>query len=130
MIARGVARLPFLLGAGLVFAELHGVTLGAEPPPLTATTEDGRRVILHSGGRWEFAKPGEASASVPNAPVTGKAQAAPPTAAAASSDEIDAAVERDRECQGGFFGIGRRVCPGDPDYNRGSLNPKQRAGIF
>ncbi len=28
--------------------------------------------------------------------------------------------------QGGLFGLGRDIMPGDPDYNRGSLNPKLR----
>ena len=28
--------------------------------------------------------------------------------------------------QGGLFGLGRDIMPGDPEYNRGSMNPKMR----
>lgn len=87
----------------------------AAEPPLQATTEDGRKVILHADGRWEFGTADGASA--PSAAQTGSAKAQP--AAAAARDD-------DRYCQGGLFGVGRRICPGDPDYNRGSLNPKLR----
>jgi hypothetical protein len=37
---------------------------------------------------------------------------------------VDAA--RAAEAQGGVFGVGRTIMPGDKDYNRGSLNPKLR----
>jgi hypothetical protein len=74
--------------------------------PLEARTEDGRRVILHPDGRWEFGA------------ATGPGASVGTTQSAARPD--------DRQCQGGLFGVGRRVCPGDPDYNRGSLNPKLR----
>ena len=30
------------------------------------------------------------------------------------------------DAQGGIFGIGRTIMPGDKDYNRGTLNPKMR----
>ena len=89
----------------------------AAEPPLQVTTEDGRKVILHADGRWEFGTADGASA--PSAAQTGSAKAQP--AAAGTAARAD-----DRYCQGGLFGVGRRICPGDPDYNRGSLNPKLR----
>ena len=33
----------------------------------------------------------------------------------------EAEAERERNSQGGWFGIGRTIPPGDKDYNRGSL---------
>lgn len=90
----------------------------ASEPPLQATTDDGRKVILHADGRWEFGA-GE-SAQAPAAKQPGAtASSAPATASGASRAD-------ERYCQGGIFGVGRRICPGDPDYNRGSLNPKLR----
>lgn len=84
--------------------------------PLEATTDDGRKVILHPDGRWEFGPSNGAPAS---------GQAAPPTSAASGTANA-ATRSDDRYCQGGLFGVGRRICPGDPEYNRGSLNPKLR----
>jgi hypothetical protein len=86
--------------------------------PLEATTDDGRKVILHPDGRWEFGPSGGAGA-------VASRQAAPPTSAASGTASA-ATRPDDRYCQGGLFGVGRRICPGDPEYNRGSLNPKLR----
>jgi hypothetical protein len=33
----------------------------------------------------------------------------------------EAEAERERNSQGGLFGVGRTIPPGDKDYNRGSL---------
>ena len=33
---------------------------------------------------------------------------------------------RPPRAQGGLFGLGRTIPPGDPDYNRGSLSGKGR----
>jgi hypothetical protein len=93
----------------------------AADEPLEATTEDGRKVILHPDGRWEF---NAAAGTSAGSTATGAApKAAAPTSGAAAGS---GARSDDRYCQGGLFGVGRRVCPGDPEYNRGSLNPKLR----
>jgi hypothetical protein len=91
-----------LFSAGTAFAA------DPAPAPLIATTESGDRVILHPNGRWEYAD-------------TGKAAEAKKVA-----DQFPENQTRPVEAQGGLFGIGRTVMPGDKDYNRGSLNPKQR----
>jgi hypothetical protein len=109
----------FLLAAHVVAV---GPARAAADTPLQATTDDGRKVILHSDGRWEFgpADGVQAPASTHPAPT----QAAVPPAASGAAAK--AARPDDRYCQGALFGVGRRICPGDPDYNRGSLNPKLR----
>ena len=91
----------------------------AAEAPLEATTGDGRKVVLYPDGRWEFGKSDgtAAPAAVQVAPTKAGQPAAGETASTAVRPD-------DRYCQGGLFGVGRRICPGDPDYNRGSLNPK------
>ena len=76
--------------------------------PVEATTVDGQKVRLFPNGRWEFAD----------------------AAKAAQAQKIAAEYPENRtrpvEAQGGLFGVGRTLMPGDKDYNRGSLNPKLR----
>ena len=72
---------------------------------LDATTSAGEKVRLLPNGRWEYSDPKKAEV---------QRQAA------------EAQTERERSSQGGFLGIGRRIYPGDKDYNRGSLNPARR----
>jgi hypothetical protein len=108
------------LAAGALLLALTAAEAAAEAP-LQATTEDGRKVILHADGHWEFdAK--DAAPGATSAPANGPSATGPKPAGTAST----AARPDDRYCQGGLFGVGRRICPGDPDYNRGSLNPKLR----
>jgi len=78
--------------------------LFAQDQPLEATTATGEKVRLFANGRWEYVN--EQKAAVQR------------QAAAAEN-------ERERSAQGGWFGT-RRVYEGDKDYNRGSLNPKNR----
>lgn len=87
-----------------------GPSLAAEldRTPLEAATVDGQKVRLFPNGRWEFVD---------------AAKAAEAQKLAAEYPENKA---RPAEAQGGIFGIGRTVMPGDKDYNRGSLNPKLR----
>ena len=79
-----------------------------------ATTTGGQKVILHPDGRWDFAdgpQPAAATESKPAQPATATqsaSQGCPPGS------------------QGGLFGIGRCIPPGDKDYNRGTLNPSKR----
>lgn len=76
--------------------------------PVAAQMVTGEKVLLHPNGRWEYvdaAKAGEAKKLAAQFPEN---------------------KTRPIEAQGGWFGVGRTVMPGDPDYNRGSLNPKTR----
>ena len=67
---------------------------------------NGEKVRLFPNGRWEYADAAKAAAA---------------QQAAAKYPENQT---RPEGAQGGLFGIGRTVMPGDKDYNRGSLNPK------
>ena len=75
--------------------------------PVEATTAQGERVRLYENGRWEYVD-------------TKKAEAQKPIVAAYDKQQDDAKAAE----QGGLFGFGRKVKPGDKDYNRGSLGGK------
>ena len=89
-----------------------GTALAADPSldrtPVEATTAQGDAVRLYPNGRWEYVD----------------------TAKAAKAQEVAAAYPENRtrpvEAQGGVFGVGRTLMPGDKDYNRGSLSGKGR----
>ena len=76
--------------------------------PIDAITVEGDKVRLYPNGRWEFvdaikaAKASEQAAQYPENKT------------------------RPAEAQGGLFGIGRTIMPGDKDYNRGSMSGKGR----
>lgn len=91
--------------AALILAALIASSVRAQDGAIEATTTAGEKVRLLSNGRWEYADPKKAEPQR-------KAQA----------EER----ERERNSQGGWFGIGRSVQPGDKDYNRGSLGPNRR----
>lgn len=76
--------------------------------PVEALTVKGEKVLLHPNGRWEFV------------------DAAKAAEAKKIADQFPENKTRPIEAQGGWFGVGRVVMPGDADYNRGSLNPKMR----
>ena len=90
-----------LAAAGVVAAEL-------DRSPVEAVTVNGEKVRLFPNGRWEYVD-------------AAKAAAAHQTAAKSPENQT-----RPEGAQGGLFGVGRTVMPGDKDYNRGSLNPKLR----
>lgn len=96
-----------LIAVGLALAT---AAHAAEPErePLEAVTVDGEKVRLFPNGRWEYVD----------------------AAKAASARELAAQYPENRTrpeaAQGGVFGIGKLLMPGDKDYNRGSLNPKLR----
>lgn len=92
----------------LVLVAGQGFAAELDRTPLEAATVDGKKVRLFPNGRWEFVD---------------AAMAAEAQKVAAEYPENKA---RPAEAQGGIFGIGRTVMPGDKDYNRGSLNPKLR----
>jgi hypothetical protein len=92
----------------LVLAAGQGLAAELDRTPLEAVTVDGQKVRLFPNGRWEFVDVAKAAAA---------------QKAAAEYPENKA---RPADAQGGLFGVGRTVMPGDKDYNRGSLNPKLR----
>ena len=95
-----------VLMLGLVAANAFAAEL--DRSPVEAVTVDGEKVRLFPNGRWEYVD-------------AAKALAAAQKAAAYPENQM-----RPEGAQGGLFGIGRTVMPGDKDYNRGSLNPKMR----
>ena len=96
-----IAMLLGLLAAGVAAADL-------DRTPVEAVTVNGEKVRLFPNGRWEYAH-------------AAKAAAAQQAAARYPENQT-----RPEGAQGGLFGIGRTLMPGDKDYNRGSLNPKLR----
>lgn len=76
--------------------------------PVMATTARGESVRLYPNGRWEYVDIQKAEKAKEQAALYPENQTRPAAA------------------QGGVFGVGRLVMPGDRDYNRGSLNPKLR----
>lgn len=92
----------------LALAAGQGAAAELDRTPLDATTANGQQVRLFPNGRWEFVD-------------AAKAAAAQKVAA-----EYPENKTRPVEAQGGLFGVGRTLMPGDKDYNRGSLNPKLR----
>jgi len=80
----------------------------ASAQTVEATTANGDRVLLHPNGRWEYVDQKKAEQARAAAQLYPENQGCPPGA------------------QGGFFGFGRCIRPGDKDYNRGSLNLNRR----
>lgn len=76
--------------------------------PVEGITAAGDKVLLHPNGRWEYLDANKAAA------------------ARKVAEQYPENRVRPADAQGGWFGLGRTVMPGDPDYNRGSLNPKMR----
>lgn len=74
---------------------------------IEATTAGGDKVQLLPNGRWTYV------------------DTAKQAQASKIADTYPENHLRPEAAQGGWFG-GRYVMPGDKDYNRGSLNPKQR----
>jgi hypothetical protein len=92
----------------LVLAAGQCLATELDRSPLDALTTDGQKVRLFPNGRWEFVD-------------AAKAAQAQKVAA-----EYPENKTRPVDAQGGVFGVGRTIMPGDKDYNRGSLNPKLR----
>ncbi len=93
--------------ASFLVATMSMPAFAVDPSPTTldGTTANGDRIRLYPNGRWEYVETAKADAQRP---------------------AIDA-YEKERSLeQGGLLGIGRKVKPGDPDYNRGSLGGKSR----
>ena len=99
-------RIALLIAAGLLAGVCQAVEL--DRTPLEATTAEGQKVRLFPNGRWEYVD-------------AAKAEEAKKVAA-----EYPENKTRPVDAQGGAFGVGRLIMPGDKDYNRGTLNPKMR----
>jgi len=97
-----------VLALMLVLAAGQCLATELDRSPLDALTTDGQKVRLFPNGRWEFVD-------------AAKAAQAQKVAA-----EYPENKTRPVDAQGGVFGVGRTIMPGDKDYNRGSLNPKLR----
>lgn len=91
--------------AALILAAFAAGSVLAQEPVIEATTATGEKVRLMPNGHWEYADPVKAEPQ-----------------RKAREEEL----ERERQGQGGLFGVGRRIYPGDKDYNRGTLNPAKR----
>ena len=98
----------YFLVAGLLVAACSAYAQELDRTPVEATTAAGEKVRLYPNGRWEFVD-------------AKKAAQAQQVAAQYPENKT-----RPMEAQGGLFGVGRTVMPGDKDYNRGTLNPKMR----
>lgn len=97
-----------ILALALVLLTGPAFSAEAAREPLDATTVDGQTVRLFPNGRWAYADAAKAAEAAKIAAEYPENQTRPMTA------------------QGGAFGVGRVIMPGDKDYNRGSLNPKFR----
>ena len=89
----------------------------AQQGAIEATTAGGEKVRLLPDGRWEYVDGQKAAVQRTERQVEAKKQ-----------EEVrQTELKRERGAQGlGNIGIGRTVYEGDPDYNRGTLNPKMR----
>lgn len=111
-------RLPKVLALGAALAaafSAHAAENGAsagvpakalDRTPIEATTAAGDPVRLLPNGRWEYVDADKAKA------------------AKTVADQFPENHTRPVAAQGGVFGVGRTIMPGDPDYNRGSLGRK------
>ena len=100
---------------------------------INAVTADGNKVVLHADGHWEYAASGaedkQASKAVAPSPSTVQEQETTNAAAnTTNTTTANAPVSAKNGCppgwQGGAFGVGRCIPPGDKDFNRGSLRSK------
>lgn len=85
--------------------------------PIETTTPTGEKIRLYPDGHWEYVDGQKA-----------EVQRTERAAEVKKQEEVrKAEVKHERSAQGGGqIGLGRTVYEGDPDYNRGSLNPKLR----
>lgn len=92
----------------LLALHLPAIAAPEEAPPIETTTASGEKILLHPNGKWEYVD------------KVKKAEA----------DKIAKQYPENQGCppgtQGGVFGIGRCIAPGDKDFNRGSISGKGR----
>jgi hypothetical protein len=109
-----IAAVAMLLAAGLASAQ-------PDKQPIDTTTPGGEKIRLFPDGHWEYVDGKKAEEQRTERAVEVKQQQQ------AQQEAQQAALACGGHAQGGGqIGLGRTICPGDPDYNRGSLNPKLR----
>lgn len=98
-----------LLFSLLALVGQQAVADGVEVPdrtPLAGKTANGEDVLLFPNGRWEYVN----------------------TVKAAEAKKVADQFPENKVCpagaQGGLFGVGRCIMPGDKEYNRRSLSGK------
>ncbi|BBU67814.1 hypothetical protein [Fluviibacter phosphoraccumulans] len=102
-------QLPVVLAALILAVTPLALADIADTPdrtPLAGKTAKGEDVLLFPNGRWEYVN-------------TTKAAEAKKVAEQFPENKL-----RPEGAQGGVFGIGRYIMPGDKDYNRRSLSGK------
>ncbi len=102
-------QLPVVLAALILAVSPLAMADIADTPdrtPLAGKTAKGEDVLLFPNGRWEYVN-------------TTKAAEAKKVAEQFPENKL-----RPEGAQGGVFGIGRYIMPGDKDYNRRSLSGK------
>lgn len=108
MLRHAVPLLAVLLSGLTVCLPAWGADPAVTPDrtPVSAKTATGEEVLLFPNGRWEYVN----------------------TAKAAEAKKVADAFPENKVCpagtQGGLFGVGRCIKPGDKDYNRRSLSGK------
>jgi hypothetical protein len=88
--------------------------------PIETTTPGGDKIRLFPDGHWEYVDGQKAAVQRTERAVEAKKQQE------AQQSPQQAVNDCPHAQGGGQIGLGRTICPGDPDYNRGSLNPKLR----
>jgi hypothetical protein len=86
-----------------VLITLPAVAQDSKTSPVEALTKSGDKVLLHPNGRWEYIDQRKAEEARKVAQQYPENQGCPSGS------------------QGGLFGVGRCIAPGDKDFNRGSL---------
>lgn len=102
-------QLPVVLAALILAVTPLALADIADTPdrtPLAGKTAKGEDVLLFPNGRWEYVN-------------TTKAAEAKKVAEQFPENKL-----RPEGAQGGVFGLGRYIMPGDKDYNRRSLSGK------
>ena len=102
-------QLPVVLAALILAVTPLALADIADTPdrtPLAGKTAKGEDVLLFPNGRWEYVN-------------TTKAAEAKKVAEQFPENKL-----RPEGAQGGVYGIGRYIMPGDKDYNRRSLSGK------
>ena len=92
-----------ILGGQQVWADIADAP---DRTPIAGKTANGEDILLFPNGRWAYVN-------------TVKAVEAKKVA-----DQFPENKVRPAEAQGGLFGVGRYIMPGDKDYNRRSLSGK------
>ncbi|MDB5803220.1 MAG: hypothetical protein JWN73_542 [Betaproteobacteria bacterium] len=102
-----VAFLALVLAGGAVSAQ------PAAKEPIETTTPNGEKIRLYPDGHWEYVDQKKAEVQRTERVAEEKKKEA----------VVQAKTDREKNAQGL---LGAKIYPGDPDFNRGSLNPKLR----